>query len=224
MILENYKLAEHASVLAYSAPFLIDKLVKDHIVDTPEEAEVLFTEVKKYLLMVRDDETANWEMYSLRVDEVWHQFILYTNEYMNFCERFFGRYVPHSPSNAPEPPFVSSTREVCTFELFASHYEQLFGIQLPEIWYDERSITIQRRVLNDNAGILSLKDKGEMVDLLTSAGKVLFSVNPFARDALAFAARTGAFYVRELPGGLADEEKIALVSGLVESSVLRVGA
>jgi hypothetical protein len=48
------------------------------------------------------------------------------------------------------------------------------------------------------------------------------SVNAFARAALAFIARTAAFHVRELPGELTDEEKIALIATLVEYRILRV--
>jgi hypothetical protein len=36
-----------------------------------------------------------------------------------------------------------------------------------------------------------------------------------AYDALEFIAQTGAFYVRELPGGLTDKERVALVEALL---------
>ncbi|MFE9299259.1 glycine-rich domain-containing protein [Streptomyces niveus] len=49
------------------------------------------------------------EMYSVRVDEAWHQFILYTDEYMDLCRRFFGHNAPHSPSNAPQQPSAEQT-------------------------------------------------------------------------------------------------------------------
>ncbi len=38
-----------------------------------------------------------------------------------------------------------------------------------------------------------------------------------------FIATTGAFYVRELPADLSDEEKVALISTLVDMRLLRVG-
>ncbi|WP_405439514.1 hypothetical protein [Streptomyces niveus] len=44
------------------------------------------------------DPDAICEMYSVRVDEAWHQFILYTDEYMDLCRRFFGHYAPQQPS------------------------------------------------------------------------------------------------------------------------------
>jgi hypothetical protein len=208
--------------LAYQAPFLIEKLLKEHIVETSEEGEALFAEVKKYLVLARSDNSKIWQMYSLRIDEAWHQFILFTNEYIDFCERFFGGYVPHSPSNAPESKTMDPA-EVSTFDDFRRRYEEFFGAPLPDLWYDEKSVTTQRRVFNDRAGKMTLRDDDGMVELLNSLGVVIFSVNELARDALAFVARTGVFYVRELPGDLTDEEKIALVATLVEGKVLRVG-
>ncbi len=208
--------------LEYEAPFVIEKLVKTRIVETADEGEALFAEAKKYLVLVRTDETKIWQMHSLRVDEAWHQFILFTKQYSDFCQRFFGRFIHHSPSNAPEETEGAATIPVASFVMFRDRYEELFGIPLPDLWYDERSVTPERRVLNERAGRLTLRDSGEMLELVTPTGDVLLSVNEVARDALGFACRTGAFYVRELPGGLTDHEKVALVATLVECRVLRL--
>jgi hypothetical protein len=62
-----------------------------------------------------------------------------------------------------------------------------------------------------------------MVDLMDGEGRALLSVSAVAENALRFIANTGAFYVREVPGDLTEEEKVALVSALVELKVLRVG-
>lgn len=207
--------------LAYDAPFLIEKLVKDHIVDTPLEAESLFREVKRYLVLAATDERRGWHMYSLRIDECWHQFILFTHEYIEFCQRYFGRYLPHSPSNAPEVE-GSSAGTATTFQEFVDRYEELFGGALPDDWYDERNVTPRRRVLNDRAGRLTLRDHAGVAELVTPQGELLVSVNELAREALAFVAETGAFFVRELPGDLDDEEKVALVATLVEYKLLRL--
>lgn len=55
-------------------------------------------------------------------------------------------------------------------------------------------------------------------------GEPLIDTGEVAREALSFIARTPAFYVRELPGDLAEEEKIGLVSALVEAKVLRLAS
>jgi hypothetical protein len=41
---------------------------------------------------------------------------------------------------------------------------------------------------------------------------------------LQFILTHGIFYVREIPGELTDEEKVALASSLVECGILRVAA
>ena len=39
---------------------------------------------------------------SKEVDEVWHNHILFTEQYSEDCDALFGRYFHHRPSNAPE--------------------------------------------------------------------------------------------------------------------------
>jgi hypothetical protein len=77
-------------------------------------------------------------------------------------------------------------------------------------------------VLNDHAGTFALRNNNDTIELLSPDGEMLLSVNEIAQDALTFVAQTPAFYVRELPGQLMDDEKIGLVSTLVEYKLLRL--
>lgn len=224
--------------LQHECPFLIEKLLKEHIVETEEEAQALFMEVKKYLVLVQVDPQKSWQMYSLRIDEVWHQFVLFTREYVDFCSTYFDVYVHHVPSNAPTyesdeidqhdeaagETLESTATHVPTLDEFATRYKEFFGEDLPDLWLDDTSVNLNRRVVNYHAGDLQVRDAEQgMIDLvLTTGGAVLISVSDLARDALTFIAQTGAFYVRELPGGLEDDEKAGLVGILVESKALRV--
>jgi hypothetical protein len=208
--------------LDFEAPYLIEKLLKDRVVDSAEQGSELFTEVKRYLVLNQVDRTKSWKMYSLRVDEVWHQFVLFTVEYFAFCDKYFGHYAHHAPSNAPDPGFGHRAPEA-TFTEFADRYRGIFGVDLPDVWDDSASITPHRRVMNDRAEQLELGSSGNMVDLIGRNGRILFSVSEIARDALRFIAGTGAFYVRELPGDLSDDEKVALIATLVDMKLLRVG-
>ncbi|MEQ4302917.1 hypothetical protein ABNF97_16225 [Plantactinospora sp. B6F1] len=206
--------------LAFQAPFLIEKLTRDHVVESAEEAEALFREVKRYLVLAAADHTVAWAMYSLRIDQVWHQFILFTRQYIDYCLENFGRYIQHAPSTAPPVENLAPpTRS--TFDQFADAYERLFGEPLPDLWFDERGVTLDRRLVNTRAGTLSLRDSDDdMVELLGEDGRPLFAVEQVGRNALDFISRTGTFFVRELPGELLDVQKIALTSTLVEHKLL----
>jgi hypothetical protein len=208
--------------LAYQAPFLIEKLLKEKIADTSEEAEALFTEVKRFMVLTQTDHTVVWDMYSLHIDEAWHNFVLFTWEYMGFCKRFFGRYIHHSPSNAPKTETVT-VRQPISFEEFGKRYEQCFGSPPPELWRDETSVTLHRRIFDDHVGRLTLRHEGEDVELVNAAGDVLLRINELAHEALDYVSRTPVFYVRELPASLTDEEKVELVATLVEYRMLRIG-
>lgn len=212
--------------LQHEAPYLIEKLLKERIVDSEAEGQALFREVKRFIVLVRTDPSVLWDMYSLRIDEAWHQFVLFTREYIEFCARYFGLYIQHSPSNAPvsEDDEIREPREVPTFQLFEKRYQELFGEPLPAVWFDETSVVPHRRVVNDLAGALTVRDDGELISLVDACGHAVLSISELARPALHFIASTGAFYVRELPGGLTDDEKVAVIATLVEHRILRVAS
>lgn len=216
-------LRDFRGALEYQAPFLIEKLLKEHIVDSASEGETLFTEVKRYLVLTRLDRHVSWQMYSTRVDEVWHQFVLFTREYGMFCDQHLGGFAHHRPSNAPELPWRHDL-EPSTFRSFRARYRAVFGRELPECWMDERNITLARRLINEKARRLFVVEDTERVSLVDEGGTIAFSVDTFAAEAVSFIARTPAFYVRELPGDLTDEERIAIAATLVESRLLRVAS
>jgi hypothetical protein len=213
--------ATYEQVLHFDAPYLIEKLVKDRIVDTAAEGEALFAEAKKYLILSYMDSDVSWDMYSRRVDEAWHQFVLFTSQYVDFCHRYFGQYLHHNPSNAPEVPGRPELKR-STFEGFRARYESFFGEPVPDVWLDDRSVSLSRRVINDNAGATRVSVEDEMACLAGPGGRIDVVVNEIAREALEFISCTSAFYVRELPDVLTDEEKVGLVATLVEYRVLRV--
>jgi hypothetical protein len=208
----------YSQALGFEAPYLIEKLVKDHVVESADEALALFGEVKRYLVLTATDRTVAWAMYSLRIDQVWHQFILFTRQYIDYCLKNFDKYIQHAPSTAPVLEDTSRLTPL-TFGMFAERYEELFGEPLPDLWYDEKNVTMDRRIVNARAGTFSLRDDDDMVELLNGEGEPVFAVEQVARPALEFIRGTGTFFVREIPE-LPDEQRIALVSVLVEHKLL----
>lgn len=75
-------------------------------------AEAAFEEMLKYLWLSQkhamdlarnaDDETIPKELFMPRsmqeIDEIWHEFILFTQDYTDFCFHYFGAYQHHLPN------------------------------------------------------------------------------------------------------------------------------
>lgn len=97
-------------VLKYENPKVL-KLYRQNRPSNELSAETAFRETLKYLWLTQkhasDLNTAeNPEtlprhcvmLFSMReIDEMWHEFILVTKDYTEFCNRFFGKYLHHMP-------------------------------------------------------------------------------------------------------------------------------
>jgi hypothetical protein len=87
-------------ILAYTNEDILSRFEDQFTIDT-EEIKDIFTETKKFLYLVQQpgifipDEL-------LIVDEMWHNFILFTKEYQAFCNDCFGRYLHHLPASKAE--------------------------------------------------------------------------------------------------------------------------
>lgn len=69
-----------------------------------EEADDIFEEVKKWLWLGSLGRAQRLYIYGplLILDEMWHNFILFTKEYTHYCESNFGHYVHHAPVSRRE--------------------------------------------------------------------------------------------------------------------------
>ena len=81
----TYEQAEFIQRLeGFEAPYLEEKLLSDGRFKTSEEYQKAFTEFKKYVLLRKFNVERGLAMTSPQVDEVWHQFILFTQQYHEF--------------------------------------------------------------------------------------------------------------------------------------------
>lgn len=165
-------------------------------------------------------------MFSAMVDEAWHAFVLFTTEYMEFGHRYFGDYIHHAPARergAPDATAVGGLPQgTDPFDGFRQRYEELFGHSLPAVWYDGNSVAPSSRVINDKTGALTVVVDGNTIHVIDDTKDIVLSVNELAGEAVDFVISTHDFYVRELPGGLTEEEKVAMVRPLVRLGVLRL--
>lgn len=207
-------------IMAFRAPYLEEKLVKDAVVADHEEAARLFDEVKKYLVLFRADRSRRVPLFSRRVHETWRQFILYTAEYADFCQRFFGEHVPHVGPGRFRGKLDDKPQ--LTFEQFCAEYQSLFGT-VSELWIDERSLTLDtclvRTALCPTLSVRNDETGAELVD--PARARSLLRVELHARTALELVARLEHFVVRELPG-VGDEDKLALGRALLRTRALEI--
>jgi hypothetical protein len=204
---------QRAAVMAFEAPYLIWKLQVERNVTSEDEARALFRELKRFFLLGDACYPQGVPMFSRRVDVAWHQFVLFTREYSDFCERFFHRYLHHRPTWIED-----RGDEPMGFETFAAIYESLFGERPPPVWQDDTEIRLDDRIRHDRFDVrFDTRLEGEKAELLVlgaQAPEIVVRVDAWAEPALRFIGSHPCFYVRELPG-LDDEDKAALATALV---------
>ena len=112
---------------SFNAPYLEEKLMKRNVFPNKDEYNTAFIEFKKYaaLCVIHGRQIP---MKSKAVDEVWHQFILFTPHYAKFCDDYLGKFLHHIPSTSltPMPEGITPIN-------FSSAYESTFG-KIPLIW------------------------------------------------------------------------------------------
>jgi hypothetical protein len=104
---------------------------------TDGQIKEIVSEFKKFIaiLVINHERDKTVEMVSELVDEIWHTFILFTNEYRKFCDTVVGEYIHHEPNidsaYGIDPLFPYKKKQ--STEFFYEEYEKYFG-PLPEIW------------------------------------------------------------------------------------------
>ncbi|WP_017812406.1 glycine-rich domain-containing protein [Paenibacillus shenyangensis] len=74
---------------------LRQRVLTEHAELSEEEWAWRWIEMKRYLLMCAL--FRQMPMFSSRVDDIWHEMLMFTREYQQFCDRFYGYMLHHSP-------------------------------------------------------------------------------------------------------------------------------
>lgn len=76
----------------------------------------------------------NMHAVSERVDPFWHSHIVFTRDYVSFCDRIFGEYIHHEPLNKQDSLEVAKVRQLYSY----THgiYQRLFREVDPQWWPD----------------------------------------------------------------------------------------
>ena len=64
-----------------------------------EQTTMVFEGLRTWFRMINQHQRANFGMPSVAVDTAWHEFILLTQKYADFCQKAFGKFLHHAPTN-----------------------------------------------------------------------------------------------------------------------------
>ncbi len=79
-------------------PGLLDKLVKLRPELSLKDRQLVARALRQYFLVYLKSGYLHIAMPSQVVDDLWHEFILYTKNYELFCRKAFGRFMHHTPA------------------------------------------------------------------------------------------------------------------------------
>jgi hypothetical protein len=114
-------------IATYPFGFVVKKLVADGVIPDRLSAEAE-TELRRFFALVALD-IAPLAMIGPVVDEVWHQFVLFTPQYRRFCLDTLGFFVDHQPDTDETPIPIEAGKN------FVNGYRKHFG-EIPAVWFE----------------------------------------------------------------------------------------
>ncbi|AMC33824.1 glycine-rich domain-containing protein [Janthinobacterium sp. B9-8] len=101
MWLQLRKAARAEFIRSYMFPVgLLDKLQKTRPELSLKDRQLVAHALRQFFLVYHKSRHHQIAMPSQVVDDLWHEFILYTKNYQTFCQKAFGRYLHHTPASA----------------------------------------------------------------------------------------------------------------------------
>jgi hypothetical protein len=123
LFLTSRQQARLRAIEEYDLEFIAERLRRKRAVP-PELIEDALFEFRRYMALVALGHH-DIAMISQDVDEVWHNFIVFTRQYSRFCETVFEEFIHHDPN---------VTQKARRAANFVRVYTRVFGPP-PPIWY-----------------------------------------------------------------------------------------
>jgi len=87
---------DNQKVFDYPIPHVITRYCRDYGV-SEEVAKIHELELKKWFILAAKYSDGPLDMFSSEIDNLWHTFLLFTQDYQKFCHEMFGRFIHHVP-------------------------------------------------------------------------------------------------------------------------------
>lgn len=134
-------------ILNYKNPAVVRRFQKEYP-DKASRAEDIFTDLMRFFWGTKKhvvDRTRNPSNEELNfffimdddmreIDHMWHIFLLYTRDYADYCQKYFGEYLHHQPDLVPyfeNQGFKFETN----LEKFLNYSYELFGEAVIRRWF-----------------------------------------------------------------------------------------
>lgn len=133
-------------ILEYKNPAVVQRFQKE-CPEKADQAEDIFQDLlrffwgtKKHLQDRQQHATPELDFVYIMeeemrsIDHMWHIFLLYTRDYMAFCDRYFGEYLHHQPDLVPlfEAKGISFEQNL---ERFLNYNYDLLGENVIRRWF-----------------------------------------------------------------------------------------
>ena len=127
-------------VLEYKNDEVINRFTVLYDIDE-QEASRIFNETLKWLWLGNKINGIFIDDSTLIIDEMWHNFILFTQDYEKFCLTNFGRYIHHQPEKRKQQEWYNNSFNIEEHRkklegLYENIYDHL-GEKTLLIWYEE---------------------------------------------------------------------------------------
>lgn len=124
----------------FDMSFVFEKIQNDNILSKSDFPKVQ-SEFKKFMKLILR-ENGPFAVVDKRIDEFWHSFILFTPQYIKFCEETMGFFVHHQPRTSFTPiPIIA-------IQNFVDAYIGRFNI-LDPFWLENLPVELISGIENE---------------------------------------------------------------------------
>lgn len=119
--------------LEVQLPRVLDRYMAEKGV-SPDEAKKHAAELFRYLVLRARNPDARYPLASGPVDNLWHNFLLFTQEYAGFCQYVCGEFIHHQPG-PPCPTSAEVEEAQRDFDKFVEVYQNTYSKSPPpDLW------------------------------------------------------------------------------------------
>jgi hypothetical protein len=119
------EMCSKSEVITYQLPELVERF-EDKLKLNNAEARLLFVDLLQFLFVCGSNVGRGPLAPPPEIDTAWHEFLMFTSQYADFCYKYFGRFIHHVPQNRAQKTLKRGFRRAArATELARAEFGQL---------------------------------------------------------------------------------------------------